>query len=218
MQHPLLTRITSYLVGLVFRRRARIPTFPHVPVVKNWLICEQAKKRPHPGDFTMRANKTFLVSTLVGALLTGVAGVALAQGGHEGPGGHHGMRGPQDLFEKFDLNKDGEITREEMETARDARFAETDANGDGSISADEMQAAMAARVAQHQQAMFEHLDANKDGSLSAEEMQAGPRGERPGKMFDRADANDDGKITREEADAMHEKMEEHRGHRGGCDD
>ena len=176
---------------------------------------ERAVVRSHLGENTMRANKTVFVSALAGLLLTGAAGVAIAQGG---PGGHHGMRGSGDFFEKFDLNGDGEITREEVENAREARFTETDLDGDGLISADEMQAKMAARIEQHQQAMFERRDANKDGSLSMEEMQEGRGGEHRGRFFDRADANDDGKVTREEAEEMREKMEERRSHRRGDND
>ena len=156
----------------------------------------------------MRTNKTLLVSALAGVLLTGAAGVAIAQGG---PGGHHGPRGPEDMFEKFDLNADDEITREEIENAKAARFASADSDGDGLISAEEMQAQMAANIEKHQQAMFSRRDADKDGFLSADEMQGGRRGEMHERMFERADANEDGKITREEAEAMHERMQERRG-------
>jgi EF hand domain-containing protein len=172
-------------------------------------------KRSSLGDYLMRANKTFLVSALTGVLLTSAAGVAIAQGG---PGGHHGMRGPGELFDKFDLNEDGAITREEMENARAARFSQADIDGDGLISAEEMQAKMAANIEAHQKAIFERRDTNEDGFLSAEEMQGGRGGERQGRFFDRADENDDGKVTREEAEAMREKMEERRGHRRGSND
>lgn len=158
----------------------------------------------------MRKNKTLLVSGLAGLMLAGgVAGVALAE---RGPGGHHGPRDPEKMFEMLDLNGDGEITREEAENARAARFGEIDTDGDEKISAEEMQAHMTARIEQHQQRMFERHDENKDGFLSADEM--GPRGDRHERMFDRADANDDGKITREEMEEMHERMRERRGHHG----
>ncbi len=164
----------------------------------------------------MRKNKIILVSTIAGIALAATVGVATAE---RGPGGHHGMRGGhgQNMFEMFDLNKDGEITRQEVEDARDVRFGETDTNGDGQISAEEMQAKMMARIEKHQQSMFERLDADKDGSLSAEEMQGGHRGERFSRMFDRVDVNDDGKITKEEADAAREKMEERHGQRHNAD-
>jgi len=163
----------------------------------------------------MRNNKIVLMSTIAGIALAATVGIAAAE---RGPGGHHGMRGHgPDMFEVFDLNKDGEITKQEVEDARDARFGETDTNGDGLISADEMQAKMMARIEKHQQSMFERLDADKDGSLSAEEMQSGHRGERFARMFDRVDANDDGKITKEESDAAREKMRERHGRHRDAD-
>ena len=163
----------------------------------------------------MRNNKIILMSTIAGIALAATVGIAAAE---RGPGGHHGMRGHgPDMFEMFDLNKDGEITRQEVEDARDMRFGETDTNGDGLISAEEMQAKMMARIEKHQQSMFERLDTDKDGSLSAEEMQAGHRGERFARMFDRVDANDDGKITTQEAEAAREKMEERHGRRHNAD-
>jgi Ca2+-binding EF-hand superfamily protein len=42
------------------------------------------------------------------------------------------------VFEEMDLNGDGAVTLEEMEGAREARFAEADANGDGVLDRDEL--------------------------------------------------------------------------------
>ncbi len=157
----------------------------------------------------MRKNKVILVSTLAALFVTS-AGIAIAA---KGPGG--GPPSPDHMFERLDLNKDGEITREEADGAREARFKEADSNGDGLLSQEEMTAAREARSAERQQRRFEKLDTNKDGLLSQEEMAAGPRGERHAGMFDRVDTNEDGKITREEAEAMHQRMQERHGGRGG---
>lgn len=155
----------------------------------------------------MRKNKLILSSALAGLLLTS-AGVAVAA---KGPGG--GPPSPDRMFEMLDLNKDGEITREEAEAAREQRFQAADTNGDGLLSREEMSAAREARAAERQERRFAKLDTNEDGLLSPEEMAAGPRGERREGMFDRVDENGDGKITREEAEAMHQKMQERRGQR-----
>ena len=153
----------------------------------------------------MRKNKLILSSTLAGLLVVS-AGVAVAA---KGPAG--GPPSPDHMFEMLDLNKDGEITREEAESAREARFQAADTNGDGLLSRDEMTAAREARSAERQERRFVKLDTNEDGFLSPEEIAAGPHGERREGMFDRADENGDGKITREEAEAMHQKMQERHG-------
>ena len=84
-----------------------------------------------------------------------------------------------DWFDKLDLNKDGYITQDEMQKARETRhanmrghmdekFKEADANGDGQLSLDEVQAKMP-RLASH----FTDLDTDKNGLLSKEELAQG---------------------------------------------
>lgn len=172
--------------------------------------CVAASSGLNETEFEMK--KTIILSgpsgllLASGLLLVASAGVAVAAMG----GGHHGPRAGQ-MFEMMDLNKDGEITKEEAETAGAQRFSEADADGDGFISPEEMQARMAARIEDRQKALFEHKDTDKDGRLSQEEMTGGEGGKRLERMFDRLDANDDGKITRAEADAARERMRERRG-------
>lgn len=84
-----------------------------------------------------------------------------------------------DWFDKLDLNKDGYITPDEMQKARetrhenmkakmDERFKDADANGDGQLSLEEVQAKMP-RLADR----FTQLDADKNGELSKEELAKG---------------------------------------------
>jgi Ca2+-binding EF-hand superfamily protein len=88
-------------------------------------------------------------------------------------------------FDKLDLNKDGYVTQEEMQQARDtrkgdmkekmeARFKEADANSDGQISLDEAQAKMP-RVAER----FSTLDTDKNGLLSKDELKHGSHRRQP---------------------------------------
>jgi Ca2+-binding EF-hand superfamily protein len=94
-------------------------------------------------------------------------------------------------FDTADLNKDGYVTQEEIQQARDSRreqfradmkvkmderFKEADANSDGSLSLDEVQAKMP-RLADR----FTSIDADKNGLLSREELaRSGPhRGHKP---------------------------------------
>jgi EF hand domain-containing protein len=84
-----------------------------------------------------------------------------------------------DWFDKLDLNKDGYISQDEMQKARETRhanmrghmdqkFKEADTNGDGQLSLDEVQAKMP-RLATH----FNDLDTDKNGQLSKEELAKG---------------------------------------------
>jgi Ca2+-binding EF-hand superfamily protein len=137
-------------------------------------------------------------ATMIGSALVlamGLGGVALAAG----PDGMmpRGERGAQ-MFQQFDTDGDGNITRAEIDAAAAARFAAADTDGDGFLSAEELAAHAAAMQAERHaagsQRMMERLDADKDGKVSAAEMAA----HSPARMFDRLDADEDGAITRDE--------------------
>jgi Ca2+-binding EF-hand superfamily protein len=83
-------------------------------------------------------------------------------------------------FDAIDSNKDGKLSKEELQAAHqamrekhreraDAQFKAADKDGDGALSVQEAEAAARERVAR----MFERLDTNKDGKLTQEEMRAG---------------------------------------------
>ena len=133
-----------------------------------------------------------------------VASTAVVATAHDRGDGMRG--GPGMIFEPFDINEDGEITRDEIAEAAAVRFTEADANGDGMLSLEEMQAAAeerrAKRVQRGAERMLERADANGDGMLSLEEATAAREGGRFERMFDRIDADGDGVITQAEADEM----------------
>lgn len=137
---------------------------------------------------------------------------------------------PRMDFTAMDADKDGNITKAEVEAYKTAEITSMDANKDGKISADELAAFHIAKMQQNMEArakdmaakMIERLDTDKDGAISIAEMSARPGGD---KMFDRIDGNSDGVISAEELAAAKnfmQKMGEGRGkgdhkgdHKGG---
>lgn len=112
--------------------------------------------------------KRILIIGGFAVLLAG--GAALAQ---EGPRG--GRMG--------DTDNDGRVSQAEFTAAALARFDAVDANRDGTVSTEERQAARDARRAQGREARFARLDANSDGAISRAEFdtvadQRGERGDR----------------------------------------
>lgn len=138
------------------------------------------------------------------ALALGAGAAALAQGdsadaGRPGPDGGR-ERGPrfERLFDRFDADKDGVITKAEIMAKRSERFEALDADKDGGVTAEEMVQAAMKRIEERVNRRMAWLDMDGDGKLSALEFEAGRRG---GGMtrFIRMDENGDGQITREEA-------------------
>ena len=137
-----------------------------------------------------------LMIVALGAAVTVPAALALSSDGiaQPGPGGAFGDRGPGAMFEAFDLNADGQVTREEVDQFRADRFAEIDTNGDGTVSQEEFVAHAQARAAERAAERFAALDADGDGVLGPDVLASMPRGD----MFARMDQNGDGVITEDE--------------------
>jgi hypothetical protein len=163
-------------------------------------------------------------AALVAVVLAGLSTAAMADRGDRGdPTGFEGL-GPFPLldFAAIDADKDGKITKAELEAHRAARVAAVDADKDGKLSATELKAqAMeraAARADEMVARMIERHDSDGDGLISAAEMAAGPA---PGDIFDRIDRDGDGAISMAEAEAardhMARRMGRHHG-RGGPDE
>jgi Ca2+-binding EF-hand superfamily protein len=123
------------------------------------------------------------------------------------------------LFEKFDADGDGAITKTELEAAFAARDANTaradvlfgklDADGDGSISKDELKDAfaLAASLAER---LFAKLDADGNGKISEAEFEAafaahGGNAKRAEILFAKLDADGDGAISQSELAAAIEQ-------------
>ena len=160
----------------------------------------------------MKTNFTLSALTLAGVLGAGLSTAALAENGGMGMGM---WPMPGFDFAALDADKDGKVTKAEMEAFRAARVAEVDANKDGLLSGDELAAMhlkmMTERANTMAAQMVAKLDTDGDKLLSASELAARPGPER---MFEMVDTDNDGAITQAEADAAKQKMQE-RGGRGG---
>lgn len=143
-----------------------------------------------------------VLTALLGATIV-VGSVAAMAGDH---GGYMGHKGAFVDFDATDTDKDGKLSKEELQARHSARYAEMDADGDGLLSEDELRAGMQARANDNIEARLKKMmgkrDADKDGLLSEEEMKP----PRMGRMFERLDTDDDGLISREELEAMKDRM------------
>lgn len=106
---------------------------------------------------------------------------------------------------QYDTNKDGIISRAEMEAGKTAEFAKADANADGFLSWDEFKAWNEAKRTAQIKTVFAVMDADSNGSVSATEFtNASPErsATQAASMFALADTNADGALSLEELAAL----------------
>jgi len=97
------------------------------------------------------------------------------------------------MFETFDRDGDGKITREEARSFREERLKAYDANGDGTLDLGEYERLWLDAMRERMVRRFQMHDRNGDGKITLEEFV------QPGEaMFWRLDRNGDGVISREE--------------------
>lgn len=119
--------------------------------------------------------RKFMMTVALGSLAVGgLAATHLAYAQDAGPHGgrHMGGRGGGPMA-MADANKDGKLTKAELATATDARFAKMDVNKDGMLNKADRDARRAERIDDR----FARLDADKNGQISKAEF-AAPRAER----------------------------------------
>lgn len=156
-------------------------------------------------------------STLM-LLISGLFVSGMAMADHHGGGDatqekmhqHGGMHGENSMpmFDKFDTDKDGRVSKEEMRAGTDKLFAEVDTNKDGFIAKDEMEAhhkamreKMHDKMRDKMQERWKAADKDGDGSLSKAEVDAAKM-THLSRDFDKLDKNKDGKLTPDEIRAM----------------
>jgi Ca2+-binding EF-hand superfamily protein len=111
--------------------------------------------------------------------------------------GRHGDRGAmlEKMFERFDTNKDGVVTLDEVVAFADAQFDKIDTNHDGVLDKTEIESWIGRRAPAEAVAHFIAVhDLDGDGKITKAEWEKPMK-----KRFALYDRNDDGKITKEEA-------------------
>jgi Ca2+-binding EF-hand superfamily protein len=113
----------------------------------------------------------------------------------QGFGRGHGMRGGKQraerLFERFDVNKDGVITKAEIEEIRTQEFASADTDGNGEISLEEFKAEFLTRSNDRMVRAFQFMDRDGDGSVTQEETDI-----LANRMFNMLDRDGNGTVER----------------------
>ncbi|MGV8078784.1 MAG: EF-hand domain-containing protein [Syntrophales bacterium] len=104
----------------------------------------------------------------VALILTFLAGTALAAG---------------PSFQEMDTDKDGKLSRQEVDAAAEKVFQEADKDRDGYLSEQEFKAIQGAR------SKYRDLDRNKDGKLSMDELRKSAD-----RKFDYLDRSKDGSL------------------------
>ena len=146
----------------------------------------------------MKTLTKILIGAGVVALTAG--GVAYARGpmGCGGPGMGMGMgRGGammERMFDRFDADKNGVVTLEEVVKSADARFDQVDTDKSGTVDKAEAEAFFAKFAPPQAAAHFlARHDLDGDGKVTRAEFETPMK-----KRFALFDRNDDGKVTREE--------------------
>ncbi|MEZ5945097.1 MAG: hypothetical protein R3C18_27230 [Planctomycetaceae bacterium] len=102
--------------------------------------------------------------------------------GGRGPGGP--PFGPEQIMERFDKNKDGKLTRDELpEDARERMGRMFDAAGKDELTAEDIGKQFRAGMERGREEFVKRMDRNNDGKLSRDEIPE-PMRARMGRMFD----------------------------------
>lgn len=157
------------------------------------------------------------LAVLAGAAVVLGTGTALAQimprppaPDMYGSGPLHGRLSVR-MLRDFDLNKDGRITKAEMDKALARRFADIAAGGQG-ITASQLATAHEKMLRKHTDTLFRRIDWNGDGVLSLDEFRAPLRA-----RFERRDRDGTGTISckwRGRHDGRASRKGRSRGHHG----
>ena len=99
------------------------------------------------------------------------------------------FRPSRNILEAYDVDRDGTVTRAELEKGLRADFAKADAKHTGCLDADEARSVNQQRWEKDQSTYSPLVDFKGDGCIDFNEFAAAPRS-----LFDQMDANADGKV------------------------
>ena len=114
------------------------------------------------------------------------------------------------MIRLFDLDGDGKVTLEEINTDQARIFTALDVDDDKSMSVDEIKRRGRSLLIFRTTTLFDLLDSNGDGKLSVVEVQAPSQ-----RWFKRYDANGNGIMEAEELPESHKRGGRGGGRRGG---
>ncbi len=171
----------------------------------------------------MKTSSKIVIAAAIALAGTAVAGTAWAHreghgyGGGQGMmhGGGYGMHGKHHgrghgrhmgryMMERYDANKDGKLTQDEINSNREAWLKEFDANNDGKLSLDEFKQLYLKARAERIVREFQQFDRDGDAGVTLEEYQ------RPlADLVERMDRNGDGSLSKDDSRGqgkMHRRM------------
>ena len=108
-----------------------------------------------------------------------------------------GVDGARDAVMRFDTNKDGTVTRDEMNAVLAADFIGADHDGDKRLNSEETRAANERRWEADASSSTPLIDWNQDGYVSMDEFVNSSRA-----SFERFDRDGDGAVTENEFNQM----------------
>ena len=149
-------------------------------------------------------SKKLIIGLITGFFALSLGGMAIAK--HHGH--HHGHhKGKMSLLKQADTNKDGIITKAELEAAQQKKFQSFDADNNGEVTKEEIlkhfprhYEKMAARISRK-------FDLNQDGKVSADEFK-----KHADHRLYMLDLNDDGQISKDELPRRMRKGKHHGKH------